>query len=382
MKKGLYAWFGVVAAVLSIALFAGCPGGKTAVKTEGGAYLVDAFVGTVTVSHDNGQKWTPVASGMELRQADMIKTEANSYCDIVMPKRGIFRVSDNSLVSIAKLADKVERLSVAKGKIILNVSQKLADNESFNVETSTGVVAVRGTEFSVENDGETTKTEVIEGTVTVRPNITITASAEVKAIAEEAITVSVTSNESVALNAADNAAAEKEINEGLAKAGSVDEAKKFLGTYKEKAAKKKKKVQGKHDKAFDEIGKPEKLEKVIKAAPRISEEEKKELDKNLKDIQKKTGQVGIASDKVDDQATTKEEDAKKLDENVKKVQERAGQQGIAGKKVDDNPTTKAEDMEKLGGITEKAKSNAALKTGDKKQSPKDRLNKAKQSLGN
>jgi hypothetical protein len=389
MKKWILG-YSITLVFLMICIF-GCTGGKSAVKTEP-AYLVDTYVGNVAVSHDNGNAWSPVSAGLALRQSDIIRTESNSFCDILMPKRGIFRISDNSEVSISRLVSNIESLTVNRGKISVNVSQKLADNESFRVETSSGVVAVRGTEFTVEDDGTNMTTEVKEGTVQVKPNVTVNAAADVRDLADQAVTLSVTSNQSLSLNASDNEKTGKELSDGLSKAKSVEEAKKFLDGYRQNYTRKVVKKSGSFDKSFDEIGKPERLQKV-QNTPRVTEEEKKELDQSVKDIQAKTGQKGIASDKVEDRSTTREEDAAELASNVGKVQERTGQKGIAEKKVSDRATSKEQDMKDVGNVANDAQSrlkarktigsdSADSQSGSKMKSARDLLKKQTEDTGN
>jgi hypothetical protein len=82
--------FLLITAAMAVVIF-GC--NKKTVQPEV-VYLIDVFVGDVQVSH-NGTDWLPAEVGMELKQADIVKTGDNSFCDIVMPNRGIFRVTYN-----------------------------------------------------------------------------------------------------------------------------------------------------------------------------------------------------------------------------------------------------------------------------------------------
>ncbi len=136
-------------------------------------YTISLFVGDVHVSHNSGQNWATVLPDMELKEADTIKTGADSFCDILMPGRGNFRIVDNTIVSINKLKKQVEEIKVKKGKVLFTISTKLKGDESFKVESDVAVAAVRGTEFVVETDGNKLKYSVIKGRVAIRRNVNI-----------------------------------------------------------------------------------------------------------------------------------------------------------------------------------------------------------------
>ncbi len=137
------------------------------------AYTVSLFVGDVRVSHNSGVNWNMVEAEMELKEADTIKTGMDSFCDILMPGRGNFRVVDNTIVTINKLKKQLEEIKVKKGKALFTISKKLKSDETFRVESDIAVAAVRGTEFLVETDGEKLKYSVVKGKVLIRRNVKI-----------------------------------------------------------------------------------------------------------------------------------------------------------------------------------------------------------------
>jgi len=84
---------------------------------------------------------------------DVIITGPNSAVNVVIAKRGLFKVKENSSVSLKDLMKVDEENNIAKvkisaGKIILGL-KKLKKNSVFEVETPTAVAGVRGTTFMV-----------------------------------------------------------------------------------------------------------------------------------------------------------------------------------------------------------------------------------------
>jgi hypothetical protein len=74
-----------------------------------------------------------------------------------MPDKGILRVSANTTLQFAALNERINTLSVVNGKVVVNITEALGSEEQFKVESTTAVVAVRGTEFVVDvrKDGST-----------------------------------------------------------------------------------------------------------------------------------------------------------------------------------------------------------------------------------
>lgn len=144
--------------------------------TKGESILVTLVVGKVEVKKMGATDWRDLYVEDVLAMGDNIKTAALSYCEIQMVKRGIFRVGADSDLQLAKLVNiegKVDsRMRLNKGQIAV-MPKKLKSGETFEVETSTAVAAVRGTKFIVKADEDgNTKIAVDEGKVAVSPNIT------------------------------------------------------------------------------------------------------------------------------------------------------------------------------------------------------------------
>ncbi len=95
--------------------------------------------------------------GTLLKPADVVITGKNSGVNVVIAKRGVFKIKENSRVSFKDLLviddeNNVARLQVAAGKVILGL-KKLKKDSVFEVETPTAVAGVRGTSFAVSVSG-------------------------------------------------------------------------------------------------------------------------------------------------------------------------------------------------------------------------------------
>lgn len=135
-------------------------------------YFLDSYVGSAQVSTDGGASWNDCEIGMSLAESNWLRTGEDSFCDIVMPEKGILRVSANTMIQFAVLNDKMNEIDVANGKLVVNIAESLSAEEQFKVESATAVVAVRGTEFvvNVRKDGSTA-VSVNSGRVAFRQRI-------------------------------------------------------------------------------------------------------------------------------------------------------------------------------------------------------------------
>ncbi len=163
---------------------------KMAEKIEKGeAIVVTLVVGDVEVKKMGSGNWRKVLIEDNLQMGDSIKTGADSYCELQMVKRGIFRVESATELFLTKLVNEDEkvnsRMKLEKGSIALKPN-KLKEGENFEVETSTAVAAVRGTKFVVNvDDSGNTKIAVNEGMVAVKPVINSISDAENKGLVDK-----------------------------------------------------------------------------------------------------------------------------------------------------------------------------------------------------
>lgn len=116
----------------------------------------------------------PVEIGDSLREMDVIKTAAGSFCDVRIGE-SIIRIKENSTVSMTNFLSKAGKsdtvLGLAIGKMLCK-PKKLLKSEKFMVKTPTAVAGVRGTNFIVETDKrKTTRIKVFGGKVKVAKRI-------------------------------------------------------------------------------------------------------------------------------------------------------------------------------------------------------------------
>lgn len=157
---------------------------------KGEAIVVTLVVGDVEVKKMGSQQWREVAVEDSLQMGDAIRTSDDSYCELQMVSRGIFRVESASELYLSKLVNENDRVNskmrLERGGVALKPNH-LQDGENFEVETATAVAAVRGTKFSVTVDaGGNTRVAVDEGRVAVRPSLPSIDEAEKKGDVDQA----------------------------------------------------------------------------------------------------------------------------------------------------------------------------------------------------
>lgn len=143
---------------------------------SGNAMLVTLIVGDVEVKKSGSGDWTALYVDDVLKMGDEIKTADESYCEIQMIGRGIYRLESGTEMALSQLENVngavQATMTLNSGQVALK-PEKLHEGETFQVETSTAIAAVRGTRFSVAVNGDgDTSVAVAEGTVAVAPNVT------------------------------------------------------------------------------------------------------------------------------------------------------------------------------------------------------------------
>ena len=150
--------------------------------------------GTVTVSNASGRSLS-LRDNMRLYSGYQIQTAADSYAWINLDSTKLIKLDASSKVEIRKSGKKLEVL-LKSGNMYGDVSKPLEADETLNIRTSTAIVGIRGTKFSVAQvklarpDTEaaqwTTQVQVYEGTVAV------TAQQETPEAAAEAVILTTT----------------------------------------------------------------------------------------------------------------------------------------------------------------------------------------------
>src|SRR5262249_8606173 len=133
-----------------------------------GAATIISLVGRVDVMSDS-TPWALDVGGW-VKPGQMVVTGADGGAIFKLSDGSVFEVYANSRVIFrANAGDWRELLDVFLGNIKVHI-QKLAGQPNHNrVRTPTAVISVRGTTFdvNVEDDGDTTYVNVIEGLVDV-----------------------------------------------------------------------------------------------------------------------------------------------------------------------------------------------------------------------
>ncbi len=198
-KKGLsiIVWIASFMAIAGLTFFALTKIGEAKRNEKlmsGEAILVTFVVGDVQINKNASASFRPLYVDDTIEMGDSIRTGSGSFCEIQMIGRGVFRIEESSELEIARLINvdnKIEsRMKLGKGEVALS-PRRTERGDTFEVETSVAVAAVRGTRFSVSSDDDGNfNVAVAEGRVDVRPNIaSINKAKEEGLISEDAVDV-------------------------------------------------------------------------------------------------------------------------------------------------------------------------------------------------
>jgi hypothetical protein len=107
---------------------------------------------------------------------EILNVSPKAFCDLqIENKDWVFRVKGPARFELKQIIENQKEswdFQVQEGILQVKISEKLKINEEFKVSTPTGVMGVRGTSFQVEVDSNgTSKFSVLEGEVSVQPNI-------------------------------------------------------------------------------------------------------------------------------------------------------------------------------------------------------------------
>lgn len=133
---------------------------------------VVALSGSVTATTADGQK-IDMQVGSTLVEGAQIETGVNGFLTMALPDASRISLPSNSHVKFAKLrmarftkSPRTE-LMLLHGHVESRVVPLTTNKGSYEVRTPTSVAGVRGTEFRVGVEGETTTNEVLSGKVAV-----------------------------------------------------------------------------------------------------------------------------------------------------------------------------------------------------------------------
>ncbi len=140
--------------IVSVVCFFGCSKQDTVKVSENILKAkVTLVVGKAFILRDDNPTKIKMRIGDRILPNDVIITGKKSAVNVVIANRGIFKIKEDSNVSLKNLIkidaeNNVARIKITAGRIVLGL-QKLKKNSTFEVETPTAVAGVRGTSFMV-----------------------------------------------------------------------------------------------------------------------------------------------------------------------------------------------------------------------------------------
>ncbi|MGD9487532.1 MAG: FecR domain-containing protein [Calditrichaceae bacterium] len=125
------------------------------------------FIGEVRVKKATEQgTWKNLTLKTELENKDLIRTGEKSRCEILLPDGSITYISENSMLELRNISNPETsgiEIFTGFGKFLFKVKKIISGN--FRVGSPAAVVAIRGTEFILINEGGQTELMVKSGVV-------------------------------------------------------------------------------------------------------------------------------------------------------------------------------------------------------------------------
>ena len=131
--------------------------------------------GNLYIQSLNSSDWTLGGENTPLYLDDKLKTDANSYANIEFLSGSLISVNQNTTIQITGIKDAtdvtersfIQNVIITSGEIWAKITQQ---QEEIEFQTNGGTVAIKGTEFVIEEDPdkEETYVSVLEGTVAFR----------------------------------------------------------------------------------------------------------------------------------------------------------------------------------------------------------------------
>jgi hypothetical protein len=146
---------------------------KASAGTAKAAAVIDVS-GEVTVEKTTENKVYDAFIGMQLIRDDRLETGEDSFVALELDERKDIIISENTRITIKELKELNDAeetwLQMETGAVWANIKEKLNPDSSFEIETPTAVMGVRGTKFSVLHEDDTSIVTVIEGRVEAAVN--------------------------------------------------------------------------------------------------------------------------------------------------------------------------------------------------------------------
>lgn len=120
--------------------------------------------GDVFIKKGGGKREVKASNNMGVTQGDTIRTGKKAYAKVVFDSKNATSLGENTTITVAKLAEKngvsTTKVKQTSGKVWNKVSKS-----SYEVETPTSIMGVRGTMFLTQFDNNRTTLRVLDGIV-------------------------------------------------------------------------------------------------------------------------------------------------------------------------------------------------------------------------
>ncbi len=159
----------IVAVAFVLALVLGSAGLLGGGQALGAATTVTVLGGDVFVRHGSNGSFVAAVDGEVLAAGDAIRTSTDARAVLTYFEGSTVTIEPDTQLSIAEAAasNGVTRISMTQdfGRTWHVVTHLLNSGSKYEVRTPASTASVRGTEFQVDTDGQTTRVTTTEGTV-------------------------------------------------------------------------------------------------------------------------------------------------------------------------------------------------------------------------
>lgn len=128
------------------------PGGIEPDKDEGGAAVLSAVTGTVEVRRVGVETWEPAKADDELQAGDQVRTGDQSTATVALADQTAIELAEESAIAIGSreaTADPASSAGVLYGVARFTAAPRAEGEGPFMVYTPAGIVATRGTVYTV-----------------------------------------------------------------------------------------------------------------------------------------------------------------------------------------------------------------------------------------
>ena len=136
-------------------------------------YVLQEIRGNVLIRDKKTGKTERALEEETIQSGDEVMTQSGSKASLTLNKNTMFHLYENTKIKVDQLAHQktnpgfISRLSLFSGKILSEVEDLKKSHSSFEISSGGIVCGVRGTAFTVENQGKSVQTSTYHGVVEV-----------------------------------------------------------------------------------------------------------------------------------------------------------------------------------------------------------------------